>query len=90
MRQASSRSTLIRSAQIALVAATILAPSISSAQWLPYGPYDPYGYSAYGQYGYGGYGGYGAYGYYGEPYTRYSVPSDQMHWYSRSPVDFNT
>jgi hypothetical protein len=76
------RSTLIRNAQIALIAATILAPSISSAQWLPYGPADPYGY--------GGYGGYGVYGYYGNPHTRYSVPSDQMHWYSRSPVDFNT
>jgi hypothetical protein len=86
MPQTNSRS-LIRSTQIVLIAATILAPSVSSAQWLPYGPPGPYGYGAYG---YGGYGGYGAYGYYGNPYTRFSVPSDQMHWYSRSPVDFNT
>jgi hypothetical protein len=81
MRQASSRSTLIRSAQIALVAATILTPSAASAQW---GPYDPY------RYGYPYGGAYGAYGYYGDPATRYSIPSDQMHWYSRSPIDFNT
>jgi hypothetical protein len=85
MRQANLRSTLNRSAQIALVAASILVPSVASAQWYPS---DPYG---YGSYGYGDpYGGYGAYGslrfYYG---GRYTIPSDQMHWYSRSPIDFN-
>jgi hypothetical protein len=88
MRKVTSRSLLLKNVQIALVAATVLAPSVAIAQWVPYGAYDPYGYGAYGSYG--AYGGYGAYGYYGSPYTRYSVPSDQMHWYSRAPVDFNT
>jgi hypothetical protein len=31
------------------------------------------------------------YGYhYSGPVTRYTIPSDQIHWYVRSPVDFNT
>ena len=74
MRQITLRSKAIRIAQVTLVAAAILAPGSAALAQYAYGPYDPYGYA-------------------GHPYgavTRYTVPAEQMHWFSRSPVDFNT